>query len=346
MPTPRKSREPIPAAGVIRLSVAFTQFYRTMVPRSEKLDAAAEKELAGNRGAKPGQSKGRVMRLRDKTVKRAELKFREHLAAEILIAQMRDPNTGERVTVVNPEDWTARHNFGVPGFGEDYVWTGDPVQPGPDAMIRGELQPVFFVQPDFDSFIGRIEAVTGNIKEVHPRAAGLLPVAEIPLPGCALPAGELDQFRAGDALLAGGHLENLDRVAARLADGGAALDGGASLGAGRLGLLLDDAGGPSAKNDPTSVAEEAEARLAATQSSREPEADFHILPSNQPTQRARARAWQALKFLFQDGKIPKHLSISYLTGRVNSWLSKQSGNIADRPKVGESTVARVLGQKK
>ena len=168
MPTPRKSREPIPAAGVIRLSVAFTQFYRTMVPRWEKLDAAAEKELAGNRGAKPGQSKGRVMRLRDKTVKRAELKFREHLAAEILIAQMRDPDTGERVTVANPDDWTARHNFGVPGFGEDYVWTGDPVQPGPDAMIRGELQPVFFVQSDFDSFIGRIEAVTGNIKEVHP----------------------------------------------------------------------------------------------------------------------------------------------------------------------------------
>jgi len=172
MPTPRKSREPIPAAGVIRLSVAFTQFYRTMVPRWEKLDAAAEKELAGNRGAKPGQSKGRVMRLRDKTVKRAELKFREHLAAEILIAQMRDPDTGERVTVVNPEDWTARHNFGVPGFGEDYVWPGDPVQPGPDAMIRGELQPVFFVQSDFDSFIGRIEAVTGNIKEVRGRDDG------------------------------------------------------------------------------------------------------------------------------------------------------------------------------
>ena len=111
------------------------------------------------------------MRLRDKTVKRAELKFREHLAADILIAQMRDPNTGKRVTVVNPEDWTAQHNFGVPGFGEDYVSIGDPVQPGPDAMIRGELQPVFFVQSDFNSFIGRIEAVTGNIKEVHPRAA-------------------------------------------------------------------------------------------------------------------------------------------------------------------------------
>ena len=271
MPTPRKSREPIPAAGVIRLSVAFTQFYRTMVPRWEKLDAAAEKELASNRGAKPGQSKDRVMRLRDKTVKRAELKFREHLAAEMLIAQMRDPDTGERVTVANPDDWTARHNFGVPGFGEDYVWTGDPVQPGPDAMIREELQPVFFVQSDFDSFIGRIEAVTGNIKEVHPRTA---------------------------------------------------------------------------KNDPTSVAEEAEARLAAMQSSREPEADFHMLPSNRPTQRAQARAWQALKSLFQDGRVPKHLSISNLTGRVNVWLSKQSRMIADRPKVGESTVARVLGQKK
>ena len=268
MPTPRKSREPIPAAGVIRLSVAFTQFYRAMVPGWEKLDAAAEKDLASNRGAKPGQSNGRVMRLHDKTVKRAELKFREHLAAEMLIAQMRDPDTGERVTVANPNDWAARHNFGVPGFCEDYVWTDDLVQPGPDAMIRGELQPVFFVQSDFDSFIGRIEAVTGNIKEVHPRAAGLLP------------------------------------------------------------------------------SEEAEARLAATQSSREPEADFHILPSNQPTQRARARAWQALKFHFQDGKIPKHLSISYLTGRVNSWLSKQSGNIAARPKVGESTVSRVLGLKK
>ena len=122
MPTPRKSREPIPAAGVIRLSVAFTQFYRTMVPRWEKLDAAAEKELALNRGH--GESKDRVMRLHDKTVKRAELKFREHLAAEILIAQMRDPDTGERVTVANPNDWAARHNFGIPGFCEDYVWTG------------------------------------------------------------------------------------------------------------------------------------------------------------------------------------------------------------------------------
>jgi hypothetical protein len=271
MPTPRKSREPIPAAGVIRLSVAFTQFYRAMVPGWEKLDAAAEKDLASNRGAKPGQSNGRVMRLHDKTVKRAELKFREHLAAEMLIAQMRDPDTGERVTVANPNDWAARYNFGVPGFCEDYVWTDDLVQPGPDAMIRGELQPVFFVQSDFDSFIGRIEAVTGNIKEVHPSTA---------------------------------------------------------------------------KNDPTSVAGEAEARLVAMQNSREPEADFHMLPSDQPTQRAQTLAWQALKFLFQDGKVPKHLSISYLTGRVNAWLSKQSGNIADRPKVGESTVSRVLGRKK
>lgn len=271
MPTPRKSREPIPAAGVIRLSVAFTQFYRTMVPRWERLDAAAEKELASNRGAKPGQSKDRVMRLRDKTVKRAELKFREHLAAEMLIPQMRDPDTGERVTVANPNDWAARHNFGVPGFCEDYVWTGDPVQPGPDAMIREELQPVFFVQSDFDSFIGRIEAVTGNIKEVHPRTA---------------------------------------------------------------------------KNDPTSVAAEAEARVAAMQSSREPEADFYMLPSNRPTPRAQVRAWQALKSLFQDGRVPKHLSISDLTRLVNVWLSKQSRMIADRPQVGESTVSRVLGLKK
>jgi hypothetical protein len=242
-----------------------------MVPRWEKLDAAAGKELASNRGAKPGQSKGRFMRLRDKTVKRAELKFREHLAAEMLIPQMRDPDTGERVTVANPNDWAARHNFGDPGIWEDYVWTGDLVQPGPDAMIRGELQPVFFVQSDFDLFIGRIEAVTGNIKEVHPRTA---------------------------------------------------------------------------KNDPTSVAEAAEARLAAMQSSREPEADFHMLPSNRPTQPAKARAWQALKSLFQDGRVPKHLSISNLTGRVNSWLRKQSRNIADRPQVGESTVSRVLGLKK
>ena len=264
MPTPRKSREPIPAAGVIRLSIAFTQFYRVMVPRWEKLDAAAEKELASNRGAKPGQSKGRVMRLRDKTVKRAELKFREHLAAEILIAQMRDPDTGERVTVANPEDWAARHNFGVPGFGEDYVWTGDPVQPGPDAMIRGELQPVFFVQSDFDSFIGTIEAVTGNVKEVH---------------------------------------------------------------------------------DPTSVAGEAEARLAAMESSREREADFHMLPSNPPAQLAQAQAWKALKFLFPDG-VPKHLSILKLICLVNGWLSKQKVSVADRSGVGESTVARVLGQKK
>jgi hypothetical protein len=271
MPTPRRSREPIPAAGVIRLSVAFTQFYRAMVPGWEKLDAAAEKDLASNRGAKPGQSNGRVMRLHDKTVKRAELKFREHLAAEMLIPQMRDPDTGERVTIANPNDWAARHNFGVPGFCEDYVWTGDLVQPGPDAMIRRELQPVFFVQSDFDSFIGRIEAVTGNIKEVHPRTA---------------------------------------------------------------------------KNDPTSVAGEAEARLAAMQSSREPEADFHMLPSNQPTQRAQTLAWQALKFLFQDGKVPKKLSTSYLTERVNGWLSKQSGKIADRPEVAASTVARVLGRKK
>jgi hypothetical protein len=271
MPTPRKSTEPIPAAGVIRLSVAFTQFYRAMVPRWKKLDAAAEKELASNRGTKPGQSKGRIMRLRDKTVKQAELKFRKHLAAEMLLAQMRDPETGERVTVANPNDWAARHNFGDPGFCEDFVWTGDLVQPGPDAIIRGELQPIFFLQSDFDSFIGRIEAVTGNIKEVHPRTA---------------------------------------------------------------------------KSDPISVAEEAEARLAAMQSSREPEADFHMLSDNRPRQPAQARAWQALKFLFQDGKVPKHLSTSNLTGRVNRCLSKQSCSIADRPNVGESTVARVLGRKK
>jgi hypothetical protein len=82
------------------------------------------------------------------------------------------------------------------------------------------------------------------------------------------------------------------------------------------------------------------------QSSREPEADFHMLSDNRPRQPAQARAWQALKFLFQDGKVPKHLSTSNLTGRVNRCLSKQSCSIADRPNVGESTVARVLGRKK
>jgi hypothetical protein len=138
-------------------------------------------------------------------------------------------------------------------------------------MIRGEMQPVFFIQSDFDSFIERIEAGTGNIKEVHPRTT---------------------------------------------------------------------------ETEPTLVAEEAEARLAAMQSSREPEADFHMLPSNQPKQAAQTLAWQALKFLFQDGKVPKKLSIFHLTERVNGWLSKQSSKIADRPKVSESTVARVLGRKK
>src|SRR5262245_48566315 len=317
MPTPRKSREPIPAAGVIRLSVAFTQFYRAMVPRWEELDAAAEKDLASNRGAKPGQSNGRVMRLRDKIVKRAELKFREHLAAGMLIPHMRDPDTGERVTMANPNDWAARHNFGVPGIWEDYVWTGDLVQPGPDAMIRGELQPVFFEQSDFDSFMGRIEAVTGNIKEVHPRTAKNDPTSVAGRAEASL--GAMQSSREPQAEFVGsietvtGEIKEVPRTA---------------------------------KTDPTSVAAEAEARLAAMQSSRDPDADFHMLPSNQPTQRAQTLAWQALKFLFQDGKVPKKLSIYNLTERVNGWLSKQSGKIADRPKVGESTVARVLGRKK
>jgi hypothetical protein len=82
------------------------------------------------------------------------------------------------------------------------------------------------------------------------------------------------------------------------------------------------------------------------QSSREPEADFHMLPSNQPKQAAQTLAWQALKFLFQDGKVPKQLPTSNLTDRVNGCLSKQSRIIADRSSVGESTVARVLGRKK
>ena len=80
---------------------------------------------------------------------------------------------------------------------------------------------------------------------------------------------------------------------------------------------------------PYIVAGEAEARLAAMESSRELEAHFHMLPINQPAQ-LDSSGMEALSFSFQMAS-PNACLFPNLTCRVNVWLSKQKVSmIADR----------------
>jgi hypothetical protein len=176
MPAPPKSWDGGVPADAILLSEAFARFYRETASKWQELENAAEAALASYRSeAMPGEPESDLMQLRsyvegaldahNEAIRCAEVEFRKHLAAGKPRALMRDPVSGENLAL-NRADWIVKQNFGVPGFDDDFVWTGDILQPGPDAIARGALRPVFFLPTDFNSFMAGVKAAADDADRI------------------------------------------------------------------------------------------------------------------------------------------------------------------------------------
>jgi len=155
MPAPTRSNNNIPP-DTIRLSEVFDIFYRTTVHNGQVLvDEQIAKRDEYSANAMPAADERAV----DAATRDAERAFRCHLASGNPTAMIRDPATGDRLTL-DRRGWADRENFGIPGFHEDYVWSGDLMQPGPDAMIDWVLYPVFFDREKFDAFLQTLKSET------------------------------------------------------------------------------------------------------------------------------------------------------------------------------------------
>lgn len=171
MPTPQKSNDAIPV-GTIRLSDAFTMFYRATVPAWQRLENEAESTLGAYRSeAMPAESESDWARLygqwqdagnaHNEAVGWAELEFRKYLASGEPCGMIRDPETGDRL-MLKCSDWITKEVIGRPGFYEDFVWTDGLVKRGPaDTLYKDALRPVFFLRTEFDSFIQGMAGAMG-----------------------------------------------------------------------------------------------------------------------------------------------------------------------------------------
>jgi hypothetical protein len=152
MPAPPQSWEGGVPEDAILLSEAFALFCRAAIPKWQEIENAAEAALNDQSEI----TRRTALDVLDAATRDAELEFRKHLATGKPRALMRDPATGANVAVSRAE-WTARQSFAGMGFSEDFVWSGDLIQPGPDAISGGALRPVYFLPHDFKEFIVGLE---------------------------------------------------------------------------------------------------------------------------------------------------------------------------------------------
>jgi hypothetical protein len=153
-----RSDDPIPE-GHIRLSQAFDLYYEAVTPNWQALDAAINEPMASPPAAGKDDEATNPLVLafnaRDAARGAAEMKFRKALAAGELRALIRDPDNGALLEL-SREGWERSSDgaFAV-GFDEDFVEPGEFFQPGPTAVIKGYLRPVFFKDEEFNSWIAR-----------------------------------------------------------------------------------------------------------------------------------------------------------------------------------------------
>lgn len=91
----------------------------------------------------------------DEITARGELSFRSALHNGELTALIRDPDSGERFRL--PAEGWRGENF-IPGFVKDWVGPlnrgmDDEIEPGPNTVIRGRRQRVFFVAKHFRAWL-------------------------------------------------------------------------------------------------------------------------------------------------------------------------------------------------
>jgi hypothetical protein len=76
--------------------------------------------------------------------------FRDALAKGELNAYVRDPISGERLQLLNRDDWSLA-GF-LPGISSNFTSPNDLFCPGPDSTIDGMRRPVFVIKKELDTW--------------------------------------------------------------------------------------------------------------------------------------------------------------------------------------------------
>jgi hypothetical protein len=97
--------------------------------------------------------------VRDGPVREAEQKFRDYLCHGAIRAFKRDPESGEWLAL-SPHDW-AGENW-IPGFWDDFIG-GDNIEPGPNTLVRGGPQVVFFDRDEFNGWVRTLRPTPSNL---------------------------------------------------------------------------------------------------------------------------------------------------------------------------------------
>jgi hypothetical protein len=152
---PKYCEDPIPEDG-IRLSEAFDAYFRASTPDWLEILARlghVETEL----GTEQGNHRHR--KIFDEWLGcrgKAEHRFRSALCSRELTPLVRDPQTGE--TLALGRDWERTGSFPATGIDTDFVFPGDPLDPGPDATVRGYARPVYFRRKQFETWLSKTGA--------------------------------------------------------------------------------------------------------------------------------------------------------------------------------------------
>lgn len=100
----------------------------------------------------------------DTAVIDAELRFRKSLADGAIVALVREPETG-KILKLQREGWQP-DRWQPGGFlASDFVGEDDPVSRGPNTVVHGARRPVFFMQAEFELWLG-VEAPAAKLINV------------------------------------------------------------------------------------------------------------------------------------------------------------------------------------
>ena len=157
MGAPTKSYDAIPA-DMTSLSDAFEAYFRKVTPNwnelSDRVEALAVGVPATDDLSAHDNERDAATNALHSDRGAAEQSFREALARGELVPLIRDPESGELLKILGKLSWLRPPNGLRPtGISDDFVSVGDPIAPGPRAIIRGSLRPLFFETDAFRQWL-------------------------------------------------------------------------------------------------------------------------------------------------------------------------------------------------
>src|SRR5215475_6561614 len=163
-----RSDDPLPQ-NVIRFSETFEQFYRTIEPRWQELEAARNGAFSAYEKNDFRQKQQDEWHAATDALDSARIsawgQFRSMLESGQLVACIRDPDRGV-ILELDPKAWAGPQGLGPRCSIDDFICPDDPIQPGPLAAIGGKLRPVFFLK---DAFEKALAAMRGRSSPRGPK---------------------------------------------------------------------------------------------------------------------------------------------------------------------------------